>query len=165
MFIPEMELMGFEPTTPCLQGRCSSNWATTPKWTNRDSNPSYMLARHTFSLWTISPYTIFLFEQESWDSNPDRWFWRPLCWPLHQTPIMSIVGIEPTFSRNPVLSRARIPVPPYGLNTSDRIRTGTTFLSPGLKPGVSSKFHHTGIMRLQGLEPWTWWLRATCSTS
>ena len=25
-----MEMMGFEPMTPCLQGRCSPNWATPP---------------------------------------------------------------------------------------------------------------------------------------
>ena len=25
-----MEMKGFEPTTPCLQGRCSPNWATPP---------------------------------------------------------------------------------------------------------------------------------------
>ena len=25
-----VELRGFEPLTPCLQGRCSPNWATTP---------------------------------------------------------------------------------------------------------------------------------------
>ena len=28
-----VEMMGFEPMTPCLQGRCSPNWATPPyKW-------------------------------------------------------------------------------------------------------------------------------------
>ena len=26
-----MEMKGFEPTTPCLQGRCSPNWATPPR--------------------------------------------------------------------------------------------------------------------------------------
>ena len=26
-----MEMMGFEPMTPCLQGRCSPNWATPPR--------------------------------------------------------------------------------------------------------------------------------------
>ena len=26
-----LEMMGFEPMTPCLQGRCSPNWATPPK--------------------------------------------------------------------------------------------------------------------------------------
>ena len=25
-----MEMEGFEPLTPCLQGRCSPNWATPP---------------------------------------------------------------------------------------------------------------------------------------
>ena len=25
-----VEMMGFEPMTPCLQGRCSPNWATPP---------------------------------------------------------------------------------------------------------------------------------------
>ena len=25
-----LEMMGFEPMTPCLQGRCSPNWATPP---------------------------------------------------------------------------------------------------------------------------------------
>ena len=31
-FVPYgwMEMMGFEPMTPCLQGRCSPNWATPP---------------------------------------------------------------------------------------------------------------------------------------
>ena len=33
---PVVEMMGFEPMTPCLQGRCSPNWATPPyvlrKW-------------------------------------------------------------------------------------------------------------------------------------
>ena len=27
-----VEMMGFEPMTPCLQGRCSPNWATPPYW-------------------------------------------------------------------------------------------------------------------------------------
>ena len=27
-----VEMMGFEPMTPCLQGRCSPNWATPPCW-------------------------------------------------------------------------------------------------------------------------------------
>ena len=29
-FSPLVEMMGFEPMTPCLQGRCSPNWATPP---------------------------------------------------------------------------------------------------------------------------------------
>ena len=30
---PMVEMMGFEPMTPCLQGRCSPSWATPPyKW-------------------------------------------------------------------------------------------------------------------------------------
>ena len=28
--LPVVEMMGFEPMTPCLQGRCSPNWATPP---------------------------------------------------------------------------------------------------------------------------------------
>ena len=36
-----MEMMGFEPMTPCLQGRCSPNWAT-PPW-----------FRFILSLWMI----------------------------------------------------------------------------------------------------------------
>ena len=28
---PRMEIRGFEPLTPCLQGRCSPNWAISPK--------------------------------------------------------------------------------------------------------------------------------------
>ena len=28
--MPLVEMMGFEPMTPCLQGRCSPNWATPP---------------------------------------------------------------------------------------------------------------------------------------
>ena len=31
-FLPLVEMMGFEPMTPCLQGRCSPNWATPPYW-------------------------------------------------------------------------------------------------------------------------------------
>ena len=31
-FTSVMEMMGFEPMTPCLQGRCSPNWATPPCW-------------------------------------------------------------------------------------------------------------------------------------
>ena len=27
-----VEMMGFEPMTPCLQGRCSPSWATPPYW-------------------------------------------------------------------------------------------------------------------------------------
>ena len=27
---PLVEMMGFEPMTPCVQGRCSPNWATPP---------------------------------------------------------------------------------------------------------------------------------------
>ena len=30
--LPLVEMMGFEPMTPCLQGRCSPNWATPPFW-------------------------------------------------------------------------------------------------------------------------------------
>ena len=30
LFTTTMEMMGFEPMTPCLQGRCSPNWATPP---------------------------------------------------------------------------------------------------------------------------------------
>ena len=30
-FQPMVEMKGFEPLTPCLQGRCSPNWATPPK--------------------------------------------------------------------------------------------------------------------------------------
>ena len=30
IFLPLVEMMGFEPMTPCLQGRCSPNWATPP---------------------------------------------------------------------------------------------------------------------------------------
>ena len=29
-FFELVEMMGFEPMTPCLQGRCSPNWATPP---------------------------------------------------------------------------------------------------------------------------------------
>ena len=29
-FQPMVEMKGFEPLTPCLQGRCSPNWATPP---------------------------------------------------------------------------------------------------------------------------------------
>ena len=32
LFTTTMEMMGFEPMTPCLQGRCSPNWATPPCW-------------------------------------------------------------------------------------------------------------------------------------
>ena len=28
--LPVVEMMGFEPMTPCLQGRCSPSWATPP---------------------------------------------------------------------------------------------------------------------------------------
>ena len=31
-FQPMVEMKGFEPLTPCLQGRCSPNWATPPYW-------------------------------------------------------------------------------------------------------------------------------------
>ena len=45
---PLVEMMGFEPMTPCLQGRCSPNWATPPlvclffdlQWTLKNDNPS-----------------------------------------------------------------------------------------------------------------------------
>ena len=30
IFSPLVEMMGFEPMTPCLQGRCSPSWATPP---------------------------------------------------------------------------------------------------------------------------------------
>ena len=30
VFQPMVEMKGFEPLTPCLQGRCSPNWATPP---------------------------------------------------------------------------------------------------------------------------------------
>ena len=47
-----VEMMGFEPMTPCLQGRCSPNWATPPcsysngpsKLNNRSEQLSYSLA-------------------------------------------------------------------------------------------------------------------------
>ena len=34
-----VEIKGVEPLTPCVQGRCSPNWAKPPWWTFRDSNP------------------------------------------------------------------------------------------------------------------------------
>ena len=37
-----VEMKGFEPTTPCLQGRCSPNWATPPyyfRWYVANGNP------------------------------------------------------------------------------------------------------------------------------
>ena len=30
VFLPMVEMMGIEPMTPCLQGRCSPSWATPP---------------------------------------------------------------------------------------------------------------------------------------
>ena len=31
---PLVEVIGFEPMTPCLQGRCSTSWAIPPKYIN-----------------------------------------------------------------------------------------------------------------------------------
>ena len=32
-----VELMGIEPTTPCLQSRCSSQLSYSPVWSRRDT--------------------------------------------------------------------------------------------------------------------------------
>ena len=40
---PMVEMMGFEPMTPCLQGRCSPSWATPPKGVV--SSPYFALLR------------------------------------------------------------------------------------------------------------------------
>ena len=32
-----VELMGIEPTTPCLQSRCSSQLSYSPVWSRRDA--------------------------------------------------------------------------------------------------------------------------------
>ena len=45
-----LEMMGFEPMTPCLQGRCSPNWATPPF-----VYPLVSLFLRSFLLWMI-PY-------------------------------------------------------------------------------------------------------------
>ena len=43
-FQPMVEMKGFEPLTPCLQGRCSPNWATPPNgifnspWKSNNNN-------------------------------------------------------------------------------------------------------------------------------
>ena len=36
-----VEMMGFEPMTPCLQGRCSPNWATPPYLNGNLSQTSF----------------------------------------------------------------------------------------------------------------------------
>ena len=38
-----VEMMGFEPMTPCLQGRCSPSWATPPKLLGICLSPSSYL--------------------------------------------------------------------------------------------------------------------------
>ena len=57
-----VEMMGFEPMTPCLQGRCSPNWATPPSgvlsgylieaW--QLNNKIYRYSR-THSVWLFCP--------------------------------------------------------------------------------------------------------------
>ena len=53
---PVVEMMGFEPMTPCLQGRCSPNWATPPylseEW--RVKSEEFLV-----EIWTCSNFFLF----------------------------------------------------------------------------------------------------------
>ena len=44
-----VEMMGFEPMTPCLQGRCSPSWATPPFFNGVVPSPYLRLGRTDFS--------------------------------------------------------------------------------------------------------------------
>ena len=60
-----VEMMGFEPMTPCLQGRCSPSWATPPCSQGRFSLFSRIVANSSFALilknWTTKvPYALTL---------------------------------------------------------------------------------------------------------
>ena len=61
-----VEMMGFEPMTPCLQGRCSPNWATPPyhgflffsrivpvpeNWTTKDLYPAFCVPTSSWLVW------------------------------------------------------------------------------------------------------------------
>ena len=61
-----VEMMGFEPMTPCLQGRCSPNWATPPyhglfsfqgsfpvpeNWTTKDLYPAVCVPTSSWLVW------------------------------------------------------------------------------------------------------------------
>ena len=50
-FLYRVEMRGFEPLTPCLQGRCSPNWATPPK-----SPLSYWV---TITAWVLFNYGLY----------------------------------------------------------------------------------------------------------
>ena len=44
-----VEMMGFEPMTPCLQGRCSPNWATPPDFSwDFAVSPFFIFAKQKF---------------------------------------------------------------------------------------------------------------------
>ena len=55
-FIWLVEMMGFEPMTPCLQGRCSPNWATPPYVASQMNCASHMnsLRDELASPWSIA---------------------------------------------------------------------------------------------------------------
>ena len=61
-----VEMMGFEPMTPCLQGRCSPNWATPPyhglfsfqgsfpvpeNWTTKDLYSTFCVPTSSWLVW------------------------------------------------------------------------------------------------------------------
>ena len=54
IFSPLVEMMGFEPMTPCLQGRCSPSWATPPYCYGILLNRSLKIEQHE------SPYSTLL---------------------------------------------------------------------------------------------------------
>ena len=47
-----VEVIGFEPMTPCLQGRCSTSWAIPPTFAPRKINAPPFLSEATFLLKT-----------------------------------------------------------------------------------------------------------------
>ena len=56
-----VEMMGFEPMTPCLQGRCSPSWATPPFYWVFASSPFFRIRERFYPFpvlcqhWTIFP--------------------------------------------------------------------------------------------------------------
>ena len=64
LLIPLVEMMGIEPMTPCLQGRCSPSWATPPSvWVSFIQFPYRLLkieqqADQTFLCCTVLPLVV-----------------------------------------------------------------------------------------------------------
>ena len=82
-----VEMMGFEPMTPCLQGRCSPNWATPPyhglfsfqgsfpvpeNWTTKDPYPAFCVPTSSTRM-TESWHSVPVSIERRWSSRTFRY--------------------------------------------------------------------------------------------